>query len=190
MKYKVGDKVRVVNVTDHRKHYNGKEFTIKIVCPNGHALLSTKETHYGVGEPWIFWENELEPVFVNNKKIVITSDGVETLARLYENGKVVKKATAKCSPEDEFDFNVGAKLAFERLTAPAAEKKEEYYNGKVVCVKQGFRFSVPIGNFTKGKIYTVNNGVLVADNGYTTNRYRTLEDLCVGVGYELIPVVE
>jgi hypothetical protein len=189
MKYKVGDKVRVVNVTDHRKHYNGKKFTIKAVCPNGHSQLSTKGPHYGVGEPWIFWENELEHVFVNNKKIVITTDGTKTLARLYENRKVVKKVTVKRSP-DEFDFNVIAKLAFERLTEPAAEKKEEYYNGKVVCVKQGFGYSTPLPVFTIGKIYTVNDGIIVADYGYTTERYKTLDDLCCAVGHELIPFVE
>lgn len=172
MKYKVGDKVRVVNVKDHRKYYNGKEFTIKTVCPNGHTSLSTKGTHYGVGEPWIFLENELEPVFVKNKKIVITSDGVETLARLYENGKVVKKATAKCNPEDTFDFNVGAKLAFERLTEPAAEKKEEYYNGKVVCVKAN---SNP-GIYTAGKIYQFVDGRFVDDTGVEMPRRSRMKD--------------
>jgi hypothetical protein len=50
-----------------------------------------------------------------NKKIVITADEKETLARLFEGGKVVKSATAKCSPEDEFDFATGARLAFDRL---------------------------------------------------------------------------
>lgn len=49
------------------------------------------------------------------QKIVITTDGTETLARLYEGKKVVLTATAKCSPDDTFNFDTGAKLAFERL---------------------------------------------------------------------------
>lgn len=55
-------------------------------------------------------------------KIVITTDGNKTLARLYENNEVVRIAEAKCSPEDTFDFETGAKLAFERLM----EKKDEF----------------------------------------------------------------
>ena len=59
---------------------------------------------------------------VDTQKIVITTDGKETLARLYDGDKVIKSATAKCNPGDTFDFATGAKLAFKRLTGE--EKKE------------------------------------------------------------------
>lgn len=49
-------------------------------------------------------------------KIVITTDGKTTLARLYHDKKVVKSVEAKCSPDDDFDFMIGAKLAFDRLS--------------------------------------------------------------------------
>lgn len=116
MKYKVGDKVKIHGVTNHRRKYNGTEGTIKSINPNGGSAYFRK-AHYAVkgGEPYIFYETELSPANINVQKIVITTDGVETLARLYEGNKVVKKSTAKCSPDDTFDFNVGAKLAFERL---------------------------------------------------------------------------
>lgn len=52
---------------------------------------------------------------VQDQKIVITTDGKETLARLYEGEKVIKTATARCAPDDTSDFATGAKLAFERL---------------------------------------------------------------------------
>jgi hypothetical protein len=60
---------------------------------------------------------------VVDSKIVITTDGKITTAKLYENGKVVKTAESKCCPEDTFDFNVGAKLAVERLTGQVDEWK-------------------------------------------------------------------
>lgn len=47
-------------------------------------------------------------------EIHITVKGNETIA-VYKNGDEHKKAVAKCSPEDEFDFGIGAKLALERL---------------------------------------------------------------------------
>lgn len=52
-------------------------------------------------------------------KIVITRDGSTTLARLYEGDKVIKSAESKCSPSDTYDFNVGARMAFDRLVEPA-----------------------------------------------------------------------
>lgn len=48
-------------------------------------------------------------------KIVITTDGKTTTATLYREDGSKEVATAKCCPEDTFDFNVGAKLAMERL---------------------------------------------------------------------------
>lgn len=56
-------------------------------------------------------------------KIVIITDGRETHARLFDGNKVIKSAIAKCSPDDTFDFGIGAKLAFKRLMK---EEKDEW----------------------------------------------------------------
>lgn len=52
-----------------------------------------------------------------NKSIIINTDGYKVVtATLYdENGEQLRKETAKCSPEDVFSFEIGAKLAVERL---------------------------------------------------------------------------
>lgn len=50
-----------------------------------------------------------------DKKIVITTDGRITTARLYDGKTIKKTAEAKCSYADEFDFNVGAAIAMARL---------------------------------------------------------------------------
>ena len=75
---------------------------------------STKWGEYKVYDPkhhceWIFGETDLEPI---NETIVIYRKDREVIAVDKVTGD---KAIAKCSPEDTFDFNVGAKLAFERL---------------------------------------------------------------------------
>ena len=51
----------------------------------------------------------------DTNKIVITTDGKTTTARMYDGNELVKTAKAKCSPDDTFDFMTGAKLAMERL---------------------------------------------------------------------------
>lgn len=122
MKYKVGDKVRIVskwgegccqNRQGKMDKWLGKVMTIRTTY--GYCTYGMKED---VGEngglSWLWNENMIEGL-ASEKKIVITFDGVEILARLYDGKKVVKTATAKCSPADNFDFETGAKYAFGRL---------------------------------------------------------------------------
>ena len=94
---------------------------------NGHSCDG--KCKYGHG--WWVSADGLQPL--NNHKIVITTDGIRTLARLYEGDKVIKSTQATCSPDDDFDFGYGARLAFDRLIGK--EDKPEYYSGKVVCVE-------------------------------------------------------
>ena len=123
-------------------------------------------------------------------KIVITSDEKKTTARLYEGKTLVKSETARCSPADEFDFGIGAKIAFERLIGRTSPKEERYYNGKVVCVERGQSCS-----YTVGKIYEFKNGRIVNDNGCETPEtpIKTLEEWNKGrqaICSKFIPLVE
>jgi hypothetical protein len=89
------------------------------------------------------------------EKIIIYRNGSEVIAKGTTTGKT---GVAKCNPADEFDFNTGAKLAFERLMNPEPEKPK-YYSGKVVCV------SPSTSLFTKGKVYEIKDGVGKDDVG-------------------------
>jgi hypothetical protein len=119
-KYKPGDKVTVrKDLTAYRKYYMeharsgdtvmpkmlrlaGKEVTIEAVTPVGKYQI--KEDDYN-------WTDEMfEPV---KQSIVIYRRDRSVFALDKSTGK---KAEAKCSPEDAFDFYTGAKIAFDRLT--------------------------------------------------------------------------
>lgn len=69
------------------------------------------------------------------QKLIVTVNGAETLARLYEGNKVIKSATAKCSPDDTFDFEKGAKLAIERLFTTTEQKVIKIEVGKSYWLK-------------------------------------------------------
>lgn len=147
-KFNIGDRVKVQGATGCTARYNGRVFTIKSVNPNGENAFS--ETYYSVGEIYVVKESELVPAD-NEQKIVITTDGKTTVAKLYNGDTVVKEAKADCSPEDKFDFTQGAKLAFERLT-------------------HTFKFEV-------GKMYAVGNSSVIikitsAEHKSTDNRYK------------------
>ena len=100
------------------------------------------------------WCRKVE--LVKRKKhpvIVITSDGKTTTATMREGKKVIKTATATCSDKDTFDYDEGARIAFERLQGREPflkeEKKNALFSGKVVCIDvKGIR--VP---YTVGKTY-------------------------------------
>lgn len=98
--------------------------------------------------------------------IVITSDGVTTTATRRIGKTIQATATAKCSPGDRFDFEEGARIAFERLCGrdPFPEKPKctatpKVYNGRMICVESSCPW------WTAGKIYEVVDGRITADNG-------------------------
>lgn len=119
MKFKKGDRVIIKDgrgISNYTGGWNpsmaayvGKVYTIKNSekRPFGHIGYRMEEISF------VWDEQGLEKK--DNECIVIYRKGNETIALDKTTGK---KAVAKCSPEDEYDFMTGAKLAFERLTEP------------------------------------------------------------------------
>ena len=117
-KFKVGDKVRILDGSKIENYAGG--WTPKMGRYVGEVYKVANVAHYnslsnmyeyeldGVGYVWD--ERGLERC--GNETIVIYRKGNEVIALDKRTGK---KAIAKCSQEDTFDFNIGAKLAFERL---------------------------------------------------------------------------
>lgn len=115
-KFKVGDRVRILDgsgIEDYAGSWVhdmqecvGDVYTIAKIHPSGSYRL--KES------PFVFDERGLERAG-NPGKIIITTDGRITTAKLYRHEEPTLKAVATCSPEDTFDFATGAKLALDRL---------------------------------------------------------------------------
>ena len=70
--------------------------------------------------------------FVQSDEITITRYGNKVVAKY---GK--KVSIAKCSPEDEFNFETGAKLAFERLFEKPTFTKDDLKTGMFVYQSDG-----------------------------------------------------
>lgn len=140
-KFKVGDRVRVLdgskiecyagNWVEPMKEYVGNIYTVAKIQPSGSYRLKDI--------PFIYDERGLERV-VNPGKIIITTDGEITTAKLYRHGEPTLKAVAKCSPEDTFDFATGAKLAFDRLI-DAVNNPQIQVGGRVRVVNTGKCYS-------------------------------------------------
>lgn len=110
---KIGDYVRVKkfkkrpigwNTKGKMDHLMGK--ICKVTSIFGDIIrIYDKKYDYS----WSVHKEEVEKV---SNTIVIYMKGNQVIALDKATGK---KAVAKCHPDDEFDFNIGAKLAFERL---------------------------------------------------------------------------
>ena len=162
MTYKIGDRVRITGdrCIGNSLITKGMVGEIIEVKPNGSVCVEFDKNINGHdclgmgrnGHCWWVGIKHLQLAPIETKRIVITSDGKETLARLYEGNKVIKKAVAKCSPEDEYNFEIGAGIAFDRLMGDKPVKPK-YYNGKVVCV-EAEKDTV----YVVGKIYEFKDG--------------------------------
>lgn len=116
-KFKVGDRVRVLDGSKIGNYlcgwswgmedYVGQVKTIKNVDGRGYQLQD--------GGPYTWDERGLKLVDRKEKKVVIYIDKEDPNIVVAKDVFMGEKAIAKCSPDDTFDFRVGAKIAMERL---------------------------------------------------------------------------
>lgn len=146
--FTVGKVYEIVN--GHITNDNGYEYS-----PN----------HEGDAPVWLSRWYKFERV--EEHKIVITSDGKTTTARLFNGKELVKKADAKCSPDDEFDFMVGAKLAMERLEHAKAQPK--YKAGQYIKVtgRKWYSHGLAIGSY--GRIRSAEAADVYEIDGFSEN---------------------
>lgn len=166
-KYKVGDKVRIVDHrTDNMNHFGemdkwlGKVMTIRRLFLSGYRMEEDCGENYGRGWYWVdsmisgLAEPEREPYTVE-----LRFDGMITTATLKRGGRDVKTAEARCNPTDTYSRAEGARVAVERLF----EKKLKEDKPKESKPKVGDKFVVtgnrPFGEchhyFRIGEIVTL-----------------------------------
>ena len=134
-KYKVGDKVRIV---DHRTFnmnsfgemdkWLGKVMTIRGIDRGLDGYWMGEDYSENVGRGWL-WDDSMIAGLANPDRssliVEIQFDGNTTRATLIKDGREVKSAEARCSPEDTFDRGEGAKAAVNRLFAKKQKPKKE-----------------------------------------------------------------
>ena len=99
----------------------GKEYRIYYKTIKGKS-----DRYYDKFDERSDFANSLIPVTEQNdstKKIVITTDGKTTTAKMYDGKSCIKVSEARCCPSDTFDFQTGAEIAFNRLFG---EPKNEF----------------------------------------------------------------
>lgn len=160
-KYKVGDRVRIVNRrTEHMNFFGDMDkwlsqtMTIRAELGNGYRMVEDAGEHFGSGWYWdddmiaSLAEFQMERHDDNDLSVVIRFDGNKTTARLMRGKDIVKTATAQRNPADKYSHAKSAALAVERLFEKKARKP-----------KAGDKFVVtgissPLHHFKVGEIVT------------------------------------
>lgn len=121
----------------------------------------------------------------NDEIIVIYRDGNKTIAMNKVTGE---KAEAKCSPEDEFNFSVGAKLALDRLfgapyydtTKYRLVEQDHYQVGDKILIKRKKDQWIELNPY--GKMDKYLGKPMTIRKKYADGVYGMFEDLGEGFG--------
>lgn len=114
--FKLGDKVRAKHNAPYGITTNGWVGEVVKICNNNNMVVHGKGACGKKKDGCGFTVSPMYFEKVCDNKVVITTDGITTTAKLYDGKTVVKTAEAKCAPDDEFNFETGARIAFNRLT--------------------------------------------------------------------------
>lgn len=149
-KYKVGDKVRIVSqrpdeltFVQSMCKYLGKVLTVKSVeeMPCG-TIYELNEA--AVSLPWIRYDWAFKEEWIaglaepqterhgdNGLSVVISFNGNKTTARLMRGETIVKTATARRNPADDYSRAEGARVAVERLFKKTSGKAKDASKPKI-----------------------------------------------------------
>ena len=193
MKYKAGDKVRIVSKrVDHvypgwdpemDKWFN-RIMTIKKVNDTTYKMVEDENEHDRSG--W-YWADDMiaGPAY---PAIVITTDGTTTTATLREGKQVLRTAKAVCAPDDTYDHAADAKLALERLMEDKPEAPT-HFTGQAMCIEKPQKGMDAA--LTVGRLYTFDDGVFHDDEGRWTLVFPSDLDTMSACGCRVfVPLVE
>ena len=178
-KFKVGDKVEVIS----KKYYTAasigdKGTVVQVDFPNGHdsgyaVQMDRKNPRYHNCNglvPWgygqILWGECLKLVEekpTREFKLIITSSGDTTTAKLIHGKDISKEATVTRYNKDEYSEKAAVEAVVKKIFGEdekKTEKKDELFNGAAVCL-----IDRDCPKFTRGRTYTFVNGNCVSDRG-------------------------
>lgn len=150
-KYKVGDKVRIVdhrtgrmNILGEMDKWLGKVMTIRECYLTSYRMKEDYGEYNGYG--WCWYEDMIAGLAEPEREpctVELRFDGMITTATLKRGGRDVKTAEARCNPKDTYSRAEGARVAVERLFAKkrkedkSKESKPKMWDKFVVTKKDG-----------------------------------------------------
>jgi hypothetical protein len=116
--FEVGQKVRFTNPL--HEHLRGKVGTITYKSKRSISAEALYMINYGDVDGYVAypWELTAMPEIKQKPKLIVYLDNTAKVhAKYIQNGKTVAETTARCHPDDKFNFLTGAQVAIQRLVA-------------------------------------------------------------------------
>ena len=181
-KFKVGD--RVVFVENHPSNLFypklGATGTVVQTDGDGLPLIKWDKPNPNGWNRSCVYDSRLEKI-VEPEKVVVWRDPHDMLRVVAKDMLTGETAEARCHPEeqDSFNFELGAHIALGRLyghepviaEVEVGKPKPKPYNAKVVCIQTDYRW------WTVGRIYEVNDGIILDDDGDDRRQVFSLAEL-------------
>lgn len=127
------------------------------------------------------WEVRIRPY---------SNDRDTTYAELYVNGRFEGAEYVSRYHKDEYSASTACIEVCKKLFGVKDEEKKDeeiptpkYYTGKVVCIERN-------PWFTQGKVYEVEDGNVIDDQGSIYNFIEGVNDMCAQIKVEFIEFVE
>lgn len=185
-KFKIGDRIKIVcndyltceigDTGTIRAYDSGSGYAVEFDIPRYSYHGCRGLTKPGCGQ-WAL-EKNIELIKPTKEKptrefkLIITSKGDTTTAKLIHGERtVVKEATVTRYSTDEYSEKAAVEAVVKKIFGED-EKKEELFNGKVVCLMD----LTYVPKYTKGRVYKFVNGNCKDDYGNVINFRYTLEE--------------
>lgn len=169
-KYKIGDKVRIVDYRTYRMNdfgkmdkWLGKVMTIRDLSSPGYWMREDYGENNGYG--WLWGDDMISGLAEPEREpctVVLRFDGMITTATLKRGGRDVKTAEARCNPKDTYSRAEGARVAVERLFEKKRKEDKPKIGDKFVVVQKRY---IPRHSFAIGDIVTL-EAIGTMDNLY------------------------
>ena len=122
-------------------------------------------------------------------------DREQTVAYLIVNGRVVSSVNvSRWHDEDKYDVGIAAYEVVKKMfnikdkgiekVDDTTTKEPEWFTGKIVCTYSDS------GEFTEGKIYQVNHGVLFNNDNFKYGNFKSVENINNRLYSQFIKVIE
>lgn len=198
-KFKVGDRVKLAvdrfaipRGTTGVIKYFGKDadkekldIAIELDRPISHHNCEGR-TKYGCG--WWVADTDIELIKTVEPefKLIITSSGDTTTAKLIHGKDVAKEATVTRYSKDEYSEKAAVEAVTKKIFGEdekKTEKKDELFNGVAVCL-----IDRDFPKLTRGRTYTFVNGNCWNDKGNVITYGYTKKEIANSICF--LPIVE
>lgn len=199
-KFKVGDRVKIVR-NDYltceigdtgtiRAYDSGAGYAVEFDIPRYSYHGCRGLTKPGCGY-WA-WEKNIELIKPTEEKptrefkLIITSKGDTTTAKLIHGKDVEKEATVSRYSKDEYSEKAAVEAVTKKIFGEGekkTEKKDELFNGVAVCL-----IDRDCPKFTRGRTYTFVNGNCWNDKGNVMAYGYTKKEIANSIWF--LPIME